>query len=137
MPIGFDAVRAREWSLLNIMSDGPTWFRDEALYTFFDKLVDCLAAHLEVDKNRIYISGKSAGGHMSNRLLRERSELLAGGVVASGVFELTEPAQPKPLGSMAVLVTWGGDNDEYTGSSGGCGNRRSGIGLWHAIDRSR
>ncbi|MBO6603248.1 MAG: phosphoadenosine phosphosulfate reductase [Roseicyclus sp.] len=40
LPIGFDAVQRHEWSLLNIMASGQSWFRDADLYAFFDKLVD-------------------------------------------------------------------------------------------------
>ncbi len=40
LPVGFDAVRSREWSLLNIMGSGQSWFRDPELYRFFDRLID-------------------------------------------------------------------------------------------------
>ena len=40
LPVGFDAVSKREWSYLSLIAEGPTWFRDEALYTFFDRLID-------------------------------------------------------------------------------------------------
>ncbi|MBF9050018.1 phosphoadenosine phosphosulfate reductase [Roseobacter sp. HKCCD9010] len=40
LPLGFDAVQRREWSLLNIMASGQSWFRDADLYQFFDRLVD-------------------------------------------------------------------------------------------------
>lgn len=40
LPVGFDAVGKREWSFLSLMADGETWFRDGALYTFFDRLID-------------------------------------------------------------------------------------------------
>lgn len=105
-----------EWDAMRQTTDKTRKNKDVA---FFDQLVDCLAGHLAVDGNRIFISGLSAGGIMANRVLRERSTLLAGGVVGSGVYDLTEPATPTTLDSMAVMVTWGGDNDEYSGSSGG------------------
>lgn len=40
LPVGFEAVKKREWSMLSILSDGRTWFRDQGLYRFFDKLSD-------------------------------------------------------------------------------------------------
>lgn len=40
LPVGFDAVSKREWSYLGLMAEGDTWFRDEALYRFFDRLID-------------------------------------------------------------------------------------------------
>lgn len=105
-----------EWDAMRATDDTTRKNKD---LLFFDALVDCLAGHYEVDDNRIYISGMSAGGIMVNRVLRERSALLAGGVVASGVYELTGPATAAALKPMAVMVTWGGDNDAYSGTSGG------------------
>ncbi len=105
-----------EWDAMRSTTDKTRKNKD---VLFFDKMVDCVAGHFPVDANRIWVSGHSAGGIMSNRVLRERHTLLAGGVVASGVYELTEPATPTALTGMAVMVTWGGDNDEYSGSSGG------------------
>ena len=39
-PFGFDMVRARGWSHLGIVSNGDTWFRDPAVYEYFDHLID-------------------------------------------------------------------------------------------------
>ncbi|MGR3803528.1 phosphoadenosine phosphosulfate reductase [Marinibacterium profundimaris] len=39
-PLGFDMVRAQDWSHLCLVSDGDTWFRDPVLYEFFDRLID-------------------------------------------------------------------------------------------------
>jgi poly(3-hydroxybutyrate) depolymerase len=86
---------------------------------YFDSIVMCLAAHQSVDKFRIYVSGHSAGGIFTNRVLQSRSDLLAGGIPASGVFDYTAPDPAPALDSMAVVVTWGGDNDEWGGNSGG------------------
>jgi poly(3-hydroxybutyrate) depolymerase len=86
---------------------------------YFDRLVRCAAAHRPIDKNRIYVGGHSAGGIMTNRVLRERSGLVAGGIVASGVFSFTSPPGAAPLDPLFVVVTWGGDNDRYTGQAGG------------------
>jgi len=40
LPLGFEQVRKREWSLLSILCSGKTWFRDPDLYAFFDRLID-------------------------------------------------------------------------------------------------
>ncbi|MBX3130056.1 MAG: prolyl oligopeptidase family serine peptidase [Polyangiaceae bacterium] len=85
---------------------------------FFDQLLSCVAAHLALDEKRLYVAGHSAGGIFTNHVLQRRSALLAGGLPASGVFDLTGPSPQTELDSMAVLVTWGGDNDSYSGSSG-------------------
>jgi poly(3-hydroxybutyrate) depolymerase len=86
---------------------------------YFDSLVQCIAAHHSIDQKRIYVSGHSAGGIFTNRVLRARSALLAGGIPASGVFDYTAPDPAPELDAMAVLVTWGGDNDAYSGGTGG------------------
>ncbi|MBX3187252.1 MAG: prolyl oligopeptidase family serine peptidase [Labilithrix sp.] len=83
----------------------------------FDALVGCTAAHFSVDKKRIFVGGHSAGGIFTNKVLRARSDVVAGGIVGSGVFSLTQSASTAPLGSMFVVVTWGGDNDLYRGTT--------------------
>lgn len=85
---------------------------------FFDKMVRCTAAHYEVDKKRIYVGGHSAGGIFTNKVLRARSELVAGGIVGSGVFSLTGNGGPPALpAGVFAIVTWGGDNDKYSGTT--------------------
>jgi poly(3-hydroxybutyrate) depolymerase len=86
---------------------------------YFDSLVKCVAGHHPIDKNRIYIGGHSAGGIFTNHVLQRRSELLAGGIPGSGVFSLTSPEPKAKLDAMFVIVTWGGDNDKYSGNAGG------------------
>ncbi len=39
-PLGWDMLKAHHWSHLCVGSDGDTWFRDPAVYAFFDRLVD-------------------------------------------------------------------------------------------------
>ncbi|PRY91280.1 phosphoadenosine phosphosulfate reductase [Donghicola tyrosinivorans] len=39
-PMGFDLVRSLGWSHLCLLSNGDTWFRDKAVYGFFDRLID-------------------------------------------------------------------------------------------------
>jgi len=38
LPVGFQAVQRRQWSLLSLMSLTDGWFRDPELYAFFDSL---------------------------------------------------------------------------------------------------
>lgn len=40
VPLGWNMVRDHGWSHLCVASDGDTWFRDETLYAYFDRLVD-------------------------------------------------------------------------------------------------
>ncbi len=84
----------------------------------FDKMVRCTAAHYEVDKKRIYVGGHSAGGIFTNKVLRARSSFVAGGIVGSGVFSLTSDGSGAALpGGVFAIVTWGGDNDRYSGTT--------------------
>jgi hypothetical protein len=39
-PLGWDMVKALGWSHLCLVSDGDTWFRDKAVYGYFDRLID-------------------------------------------------------------------------------------------------
>ena len=39
-PMGWELAEARGWSHLALISDGDTWFRDRAVYGYFDRLVD-------------------------------------------------------------------------------------------------
>ncbi|MCL6284709.1 phosphoadenosine phosphosulfate reductase [Ruegeria sp. 2012CJ41-6] len=39
-PLGFEMIRKRSWSHLCLISNGDTWFRDDAVYAFFDRLID-------------------------------------------------------------------------------------------------
>ncbi len=39
-PLGWEMVRNYGWSHLCIASEGDTWFRDPAVYAFFDRLID-------------------------------------------------------------------------------------------------
>ena len=107
------------WPIWDAMhtSDDPDANNPDMAY--FDELVQCLAAHYPIDKNRLYIGGHSAGGIMTNYVLQRRSALLAGGIVGSGVFSLTEPKPPAPLEDTFALVTWGGENDTWGGSANG------------------
>jgi poly(3-hydroxybutyrate) depolymerase len=83
----------------------------------FDRLLGCVAGHFSIDQRRVFAAGHSAGGIFTNRLLRARSSVLAGGIVASGVFDLTSARGSAPLDPLLAIVTWGGDNDSYRGST--------------------
>lgn len=39
-PLGFELVRELGWSHLCILSKGQSWFRDPAVYAFFDRMAD-------------------------------------------------------------------------------------------------
>lgn len=99
------------WDGMHLPGTAPTPNPDLALA---DRLVSCTRAHYSVDASRIFTGGHSAGGIFVNHLLRSRSSVYAGGIVASPFFDFTK-AQPEDyvdtLDPMTVIVTWGGDND--------------------------
>lgn len=39
-PLGFDLAREERWSVLSLISEGQTWFRDPSVYRYFDRLID-------------------------------------------------------------------------------------------------
>ncbi|UWR23735.1 phosphoadenosine phosphosulfate reductase [Sulfitobacter sp. S190] len=39
-PLGWEFMAEQNWSSLCIASDGDTWFRDPAVYAYFDRLID-------------------------------------------------------------------------------------------------
>ncbi len=60
MPLGHDLAQARGWSHLCLIADGPTWFRDAAVHSFFDRLVE--DAFFE-DFDRVVFHGSGMGGY--------------------------------------------------------------------------
>ncbi|MDP6944835.1 MAG: prolyl oligopeptidase family serine peptidase, partial [Myxococcota bacterium] len=84
---------------------------------YIDSLLDCASAHLEVDEHRLYVSGHSAGGIMTNYVLQHRPDTFAGGVPASSILDLTAPTPALSMPPMAIIVMWGGDNDIWGGDS--------------------
>lgn len=60
MPTGFTLALAQGWSQLALMAEGPTWFRDPAVYRQFDRLVD--DAFFE-DFDRVLFYGAGMGGY--------------------------------------------------------------------------
>jgi len=51
---------ARGWSSLTLVADGPTWFRDPAVWAFFDRLVDDTFFE---DFDRVVFHGAGMGGY--------------------------------------------------------------------------
>ncbi|MDZ4134436.1 MAG: phosphoadenosine phosphosulfate reductase [Paracoccaceae bacterium] len=60
MPMGYPIATARGWSHLCLIADGPTWWRDQSVYRYFDRLVD--DAFFE-DFDRVVFYGAGAGGY--------------------------------------------------------------------------
>ncbi|GLS87232.1 hypothetical protein GCM10010873_22060 [Cypionkella aquatica] len=60
MPLADSLAKAHGWSVLSIISDGDTWFRDPAVYGFFDRQVD--DAFFE-DFDQVLFYGAGMGGY--------------------------------------------------------------------------
>jgi poly(3-hydroxybutyrate) depolymerase len=111
-------MNGRVWPIWDDMRHADDHDRPNADLAYFDELVQCLAGHFPIDANRIYVGGHSAGGIMTNAIVQRRSEMLAGAIVGSGVFDLTSPPDAMPLDELFVIVTWGGPQDSYSGGVG-------------------
>ncbi len=59
-PRGFDFVTRNGWSLLSILSDGETWFRDMPVYRTMDRLTD---DGFFDDFEQVLFLGEGAGGY--------------------------------------------------------------------------
>jgi hypothetical protein len=60
LPEHFELAKSRGWSLLTILSDGETWWRDKAVFRYFDRLAD--DGFLE-DFDRVVFYGAGAAGY--------------------------------------------------------------------------
>jgi len=60
MPLGHEVAKANGWSHLTVICDGETWFRDPAVWGYFDRLVD--DAFFE-DFDRVLFYGAGDAGY--------------------------------------------------------------------------
>lgn len=59
LPEHFALARARGWSILTILAEGETWWRDPAVFRYFDRLAD--DGFLE-DFDRVVFYGAGSAG---------------------------------------------------------------------------
>lgn len=78
----------------------------------FDDLLSCVSQQYDIDLNRVYSTGFSAGALWTTYLGMHRSEVLAAIAPISGgtgdFMEATPPTRP-----LAAMLIWGGPNDLY------------------------
>jgi hypothetical protein len=60
LPAGYAIAHEKGWSHLCLISEGDTWYRDQAVYRYFDRLVD--DAFFE-DFDRVVFYGAGIGGY--------------------------------------------------------------------------
>lgn len=97
----------------------------------FDDLLACLDEAYDVDEDRVYVMGFSAGGIMTNFLAEARPDVLAAAASFSGTT-FADPEQAICFGSLcttwppyaattnktALLIAWGGESDTYEAMPG-------------------
>jgi polyhydroxybutyrate depolymerase len=108
------------WNYLldTTMMTNETWNDD----IFLDMLVDDLALELNIDMSRLYVTGLSNGGYMTNRLACTRSDRYAAfapvaGAAPFGVVQLCEGASHSPYmlvqGTADTISPWTGVINEH------------------------
>ena len=95
-----------EWDFLA----GPEASVDLAL---FDELQRCIWETWQMDTNRIYSTGMSAGGLFTSYLSLHRSEQLAATVPFSG--GAPNSSYSTPANALPVMIVWGGVGDTFGG----------------------
>jgi hypothetical protein len=60
LPAAYEMAKARGWSILTLIAEGETWWRDRAVWGYFDRLVD--DAFFE-DFDRVVFYGAGMGGY--------------------------------------------------------------------------
>lgn len=88
---------------------------------FLSDLIDTLAAHYDIDLNRVYCCGFSQGGEMTYRIAIEKSDLFAGYASVSGKLNDISAYLGVPLKQSQILHFHGtnDDTETYDGSNDG------------------
>lgn len=87
MPLSHHVAAAKGWSHLCLIADGPTWYRDTAVYAYFDRLVD-EAFFEDFDRILFYGAGPSAYAACAFSVAAPGAQVLALNPVAT-----LDPAQ--------------------------------------------
>lgn len=106
---GFDAL-ADEQNFITVYPEGflHTWEIDSTDYlevddlAFVNAVLDRLEGELAVDTSRVYATGFSMGGHMTNRLACEMADRIAAfgpvaGVMSARLYRECRPSRPVPI----------------------------------------
>jgi polyhydroxybutyrate depolymerase len=98
-PDAYEGRRGRRW---NEGIAGPDPALDDV--DFLSEMIDDIASRYRVDLDRVYMTGASNGGFMTNRFLAERSDRVRAGAPVIGgmsqvVYDAFQPTHP-----VSVLV---------------------------------
>jgi predicted esterase len=108
-------IVAPETSGLPVEWDTTDDSDDNVDLQMLDAILPCLWDQFQIDDDRVFATGMSAGGLMTTFLTMYRADLFAATAVFSGGTWATyysTPVEPIP-----VMVTWGGPGDSYGGFS--------------------
>ncbi len=104
-------VNPGEWT-----AQAPAFGLDNRDLVFFDDMVGCAAKQWNIDGNRVYAAGMSAGGLFTTFLGVHRAEVLAATAPFSGGYF---HAWPDDAVQHPWMVSWGGPDDKWGGDEGG------------------
>ncbi|NOY27758.1 MAG: hypothetical protein GXP62_17990 [Oligoflexia bacterium] len=93
-----------EWHFLDDPQDNPDLL-------LFEDLLACVSQQYDVDLNRIYSTGMSAGGLWTTYMTMYEAQWLASTAIFSG--GTTQGTYSTPDRPLPVLITWGGPSDTY------------------------
>ena len=99
-----DGTSPFEWRFL----DSP---QNNADLQLFEDLLACASDQFDVDLDRIYSTGHSAGGLWTSYLTMHASDWLAATAIMSGGANAQTYTTPER--QLPVLVIWGGEGDTY------------------------
>ena len=80
--------------------------------TFFDDILACLDAQYNIDRNRVYIVGHSAGAAWTTYMSMYRADYIAAASMMSGGLQRPEH-YVVPAANFPMIMSWGGDTDTY------------------------
>lgn len=93
---------------------------NEAAY--FDALLDDVASRVTIDRNRVFLTGISAGAALSHRLACERAEAIAGIAPVAGALQFVTNETCNPSRPVAILQIHGSEDPcwRYAGGETDC-----------------
>ena len=86
----------------------------EADLVFFDDVLSCVDGQWDINNNRVYAVGVSAGGLWTTHLTSNRGQYLASTAIFSGGTGLANNYST-PGYDLPVVLTWGGESDVLPG----------------------
>ncbi len=102
-------VNATDWGFI-----APAFGADNRDLVFFEDILKCLGEQRQVDTDRVYATGMSAGGLMTTFAAVNRTNIFAAAAPLSGGYNFEFPTAPDH--KIPMIVTWGGESDTAVGT---------------------